>query len=150
MSDQLSPETQPQPGERPLPLPLRIALMVLACASLVMGIIGVVVPGLPTTVFILIAAWAAARSSPRLHNWLLRHKLFGPMIINWRNGGTVSRRAKWSGTVSRRAKWSATVAMAACIAILFVAASREWIAEGISVFMLLILWWLWRRPEPQH
>ncbi len=138
MPDSTSPEMPPEPGARPLALPLRIALMVLAGASLALGLIGVIVPGLPTTVFILIAAWAAAHSSPRLHAWLLRHRLFGPMIVNWRNGGTVSRRAKWS----------ATLAMAACIAILFLTASREWIAEGVSVFMLLILWWLWRRPEP--
>ncbi|MBP7566736.1 MAG: YbaN family protein [Burkholderiaceae bacterium] len=128
----------PQRAARLLALPLRVALMVLAVASLALGLIGVFVPGLPTTVFILIAAWAADRSSPRLHSWLLRHKLFGPMIMNWRNGGTVSRRAKWS----------ATLAMAVCIALLFVTASREWMAEGLSVLMLLILWWLWRRPEP--
>ncbi len=63
-----------------------------------MGVIGVIVPGLPSTVFILMAAWAAARSSPRLYRWLWFHPLFGSMLRNWANGGRVSRHAKWSAT----------------------------------------------------
>ncbi|MDO9402781.1 MAG: YbaN family protein [Polaromonas sp.] len=127
----------PQPP-RLLPLPLRWLLMAFAVASLCMGIIGIFVPGLPTTVFVLLAAWAAARSSPRMHHWLLAHRLFGPTIRNWHNGGRMSRRAKWS----------ATVMMGLCIAVLFFTTSREWLAEALTVFMLLILLWLWRRPEP--
>ena len=128
----------PHAHRAPLPRPVRWLLMGLALLSLATGIVGIFVPGLPTTVFVLIAAWAASRSSPRLHAWLLRHRVFGPMIVNWRNGGTVSRRAKWS----------ATAAMAVCIAILFFSSSRAWVAEAVSLLMLGILWWLWRRPEP--
>jgi len=62
----------------PPPAPVRWLLLALALLSLATGIVGIFLPGLPTTVFILIAAWAAARSSPRLHAWLWRHKLFGP------------------------------------------------------------------------
>ena len=128
----------PRAPLRPLPLPVRLLLLVLACVSLATGIAGIFIPGLPTTVFILIAAWAAARSSPRLYAWLLAHRLFGPMIVNWENGGAVSRRAKWS----------ATIAMAACIAIIFFTASRVWVAELVTLIMLAVLLWLWRRPEP--
>ena len=53
----------PEPLLRPLPWPVRWLLQAFAVLCLVMGAIGVVVPGLPTTVFILMAAWAAARSS---------------------------------------------------------------------------------------
>lgn len=123
---------------RPLPWLARWLLLALAALSLGLGVIGIFVPGLPTTVFVLIAAWAAARSSPRLHRWLLRQRLFGPMIRDWHHGGTVSRRAKWS----------ATAAMAVCIAILFLTTQREWLAEMVSLLMLVILVWLWRRPEP--
>ena len=103
-----------------------------------LGVIGVVVPGLPTTPFILLAAWAAARSSPRLHMWLLKHRLFGPMVRDWQHGGAVSRRAKWS----------ATIAMGICGLIIGFTAPRPWMtAVGLGC-MALVLAWLWQRPEP--
>ena len=66
----------------------------LAYASLGIGIVGIVVPGLPTVPFVLLAAFAAARGSRRLHAWLLAHRQFGPMIRDWEREGAVSRRAK--------------------------------------------------------
>ncbi|RYF53967.1 MAG: DUF454 family protein, partial [Comamonadaceae bacterium] len=65
----VSPEPQPPlpplPPHAPLPLVVRWLLLAFAALCLVMGVIGIFVPGLPTTVFILMAGWAAARSSPR-------------------------------------------------------------------------------------
>ena len=49
----------------------------------VLGAIGAVLPLLPTTPFVLVAAWCFARSSPRLHRWLLESRLFGPMLRDW-------------------------------------------------------------------
>ena len=72
----------------------------LAYVSLGIGLIAIVVPGLPTTEFILLAAWAATKSSPRLSAWLENHRLFGPILFNWRNGKIIARRAKISATVS--------------------------------------------------
>ena len=109
-----------------------------ALLCLVLGLIGVVVPGMPTTVFILMAAWAAARSSPRLHAWLLNHRLFGPLLLNWANGRTVSRRAKWS----------ATATMAVCAAIVSFTAHRAWLAVLAIACMATVLAWLWSRPLP--
>ncbi|CAA2107028.1 Inner membrane protein YbaN [Variovorax paradoxus] len=109
-----------------------------AVLCLVLGLIGVVVPGMPTTVFILMAAWAAARSSPRLHRWLLNHRIFGPLLRNWENGRTVSRRAKWS----------ATVTMAACAVIVWFTAHRVWLALLAIGCMATVLAWLWSRPPP--
>jgi len=83
------------PVHRTLPLLARWALLAFAMLCLVLGVIGVFVPGLPTTVFILMAAWAAARSSPRLHEWLWYHRLFGPMLRDWREKGAIPRRAKY-------------------------------------------------------
>ena len=54
-------------------------------------------PGLPTVPFVLLAAFAAARGSQRLHGWLLAHRQFGPMIRDWQAHGAVSRRAKRAG-----------------------------------------------------
>ena len=124
--------------ERILPAAVRYLLLVFAALCVALGIIGIFVPGLPTTVFILIAGWAAARSSPRFAAWLENHATFGPMIRDWRE----------RGAVSRRAKISATVVMAISSALLFLTASRAWVAEATTVVMAVVLMWLWRRPEP--
>ncbi|MEL6567224.1 MAG: YbaN family protein [Pseudomonadota bacterium] len=59
------------------------------------GLVGVALPLVPTTPFLLLAAFAFARSSPRLHAWLLGHKRFGPLIRNWNEHGAISRKTKW-------------------------------------------------------
>ncbi|WP_395539498.1 YbaN family protein [Neotabrizicola sp. sgz301269] len=61
---------------------------------LALGGLGVVLPVLPTTPFLLVAAACFARSSPRLHGWLLAHPLFGPPIRDWQNHGAIRPGAK--------------------------------------------------------
>lgn len=117
---------------------VRSLLRVLAVLSLCTGIAGIFIPGLPTTVFILIAGWAAARSSPRMHAWLWRHPLFGPMLLNWSQGGAVSRKAKYS----------ATAMMALCAAVLWIAPVPLWARWLACSCMAAVLTWLWLRPEP--
>ena len=126
--------------QRTLPAAVRYLLLAFAVLCVALGVIGIFVPGLPTTVFILLAGWAAARSSPRFSAWLENHATFGPMIRDWRD----------RGAVSRRAKVSASVVMAISSAILFLTASRAWVAEAITVVMAVVLMWLWRRPEPEQ
>ncbi|WP_164658735.1 YbaN family protein, partial [Pseudomonas viridiflava] len=58
----------------------RILFGLLAYVSLGIGLVAIVIPGLPTTEFILLAAWAATNSSPRLSAWLENHRLFGPIL----------------------------------------------------------------------
>jgi uncharacterized membrane protein YbaN (DUF454 family) len=121
----------------------RWAWWLLAYASLGMGIVGVFVPGLPTTVFILIAAWAATRGSRRLERRLLAHPRFGPAIRDWRQ----------HGAVSRRAKRAASLAMLGCTALLLavmvaVPSHRGWMVGLPIACMGAVALWLWRRPEP--
>lgn len=116
----------------------RALLLTLAIVSLGLAGLGLILPGLPCTEFVLLAAWAAARSSPRFHAWLLRHRLFGPMLRNWRDG----RR------VSRRAKWSASAMMLICSALLIATVPHRWAVAAAIVCMAAVQLWLWRRPEP--
>ncbi|WP_337183570.1 YbaN family protein [Shinella sp.] len=60
-----------------------------------LGIVGVFLPLLPTTPFLLVALWCFSRSSPRLERWLLEHPVLGPPLINWRREGAISARAKF-------------------------------------------------------
>lgn len=111
----------------------------LAYASLGLGLIGIVVPGLPTVPFVLLSAFAAARGSERLHRWLLAHRQFGPMIRDWQAGGAVSRRAKWM----------ALCMMTVSGLLMLLLIPDRWMAlPGIAV-MAIVGTWLWRRPEPQ-
>ncbi|ENO83882.1 membrane protein [Thauera linaloolentis 47Lol = DSM 12138] len=129
------------PPSPPAPPPLhgwrRVLLQCLAVISLGVAGVGVVVPGLPTTEFVLLAAWAAARSSPRLHGWIVRHRLFGPLLAHWQ-AGRLPRRAKWAAT--------ATMGLAATVAALTVP-HRVGVAL-LAACMAGVLVWLWRRPEP--
>ncbi len=64
----------------------------LLCVAL--GVIGAFLPVMPTVPFLLLALWAFARSSDRLHGWLLNHPRFGPPLRNWQEHGAIPARAK--------------------------------------------------------
>ena len=93
----------------------RIVLIVIGLVSLVLGAIGIVVPLLPTTPLVLLAAFAFANSSETLHQWLLDHNVFGPLIDNWQRHRAISRPAKAMAAVSMIAilmiSWLMDVAM---------------------------------------
>lgn len=72
----------------------RLTLILIGLTSLAIGAIGIFVPLLPTTPFVLVSAIAFANSSETLHQWLLDHNVFGPLIIDWREHGAISRSTK--------------------------------------------------------
>lgn len=81
---------------RPRPAWERALWVVGGLVFVAVGAVGVVVPGLPTTPMLLLAAACFARSSPRLYHWLLTNRTFGPLIADYRAGRGVSRRVKAS------------------------------------------------------
>ncbi|MBW0169976.1 MAG: YbaN family protein [Hydrogenophaga sp.] len=80
--------------QAPLSRTVRWLLWLAGTVALVLGVIGVVLPGLPTTPFVLLAAACYAKASPRLHGWLLNHRLFGPMVSDWEQHRSLTRRTK--------------------------------------------------------
>lgn len=72
----------------------RAVFLLLGFAMLSLGVIGAFLPVMPTTIFLILAAWCFGRSSPRLEAWLLGHSRFGHMLRVWRDYGAVPCRAK--------------------------------------------------------
>ena len=128
------PKAQPT---RPLPAPARWLLVAFAWLCLGLAVLGMFLPLLPTVPFLLLAAWAAARSSPRLAHWLETHPRFGPFIVDWRS----------HGVVRRRNKWKATIAMAVSAAVILLMVGFRWAAAAGIGSMATVLVWLWLRPE---
>jgi uncharacterized membrane protein YbaN (DUF454 family) len=96
----------------------RMTWLIVGCLSLVLGAIGIALPLLPTTPFILLAAFAFARSSNRLHEWLVTHDVFGSLIDNWQRHGAISQRAKVLSVVSMAAVLAISLAMAAPVVVI--------------------------------
>ena len=72
----------------------RLVLISLGWICVSLAFVGVFVPGIPTTIFLIIALWAFTKTSNKLRYWLLNHKRFGPILINWQKHRVVPRRAK--------------------------------------------------------
>lgn len=108
----------------------------LGYTSVALGVIGVALPIVPTVPFLILAAFAFARSSPRLEAKLLAHPFYGPHIRNWRD-----RRA-----ITRRAKWMATGAFAASIGFGALTLAYPWVLLP-PVIAVICLSWLWTRAE---
>jgi uncharacterized membrane protein YbaN (DUF454 family) len=109
----------------------------LAGSALLLGFIGIFVPGLPTVPFLLLAAWAAGHGWPALEAWLLNHPRWGASIRAWRE----------HGAMSRRAKWAASIMMTASAGLMYFSGAPRLITLGVALVMLTVAIWLWRRPE---
>jgi uncharacterized membrane protein YbaN (DUF454 family) len=101
------------------------------------GIAGVILPLVPTTPFLLLAAFAFARSSPRLHTWLVTHPRLGPPIDDW------SR----YGAISRRAKLTAITVMVATLAVSVILGLSTWILLAQAVAMCGAAIFILTRPD---
>ncbi|QDY69992.1 YbaN family protein [Qingshengfaniella alkalisoli] len=73
---------------------MRAAWFIFGCLSVAIGFVGAFLPLLPTVPLLILAAFCFARSSPKLHEWLLTHPIYGPHIRDWQERGAISRRAK--------------------------------------------------------
>ena len=74
--------------------PLRFLFLGLGIFFVSLGFVGIFLPILPTTPFMLLAAACFARSSPRFYQWLTTHRIFGPALRDWREHRALSRKTK--------------------------------------------------------
>jgi uncharacterized membrane protein YbaN (DUF454 family) len=102
-----------------------------------LGLLGVVLPVLPTTPFLLLAAGCFARSSPRLHGWLLAHPVFGPPIRNWEENGAISRPAKRLAVGSMAAVFAVSLVLGLSWKVL--------LAQGVLI--AVGCWFVLTRPD---
>lgn len=117
---------------------LRPLFFVAGCICVIIGIAGIMLPLLPGTVFLIIAAACFARSSRRLEAWLINHPKLGPQVIAWRK----------TGAIATRVKYIAIGSMAASYAIVWFSGAPP-IARVISgVALLACAWFVASRPVP--
>jgi len=104
--------------------------------ALVLGLIGIPLPILPTTPFLLLASACFMRGSPRFDRWLHSHPTFGPIITNWHRHGAVTR------TVKQRAYWFIAFSFALSITI----APLMWVKGLLLVILVVLITWFRRIP----
>lgn len=105
--------------------------------ALGLGAVGVVTPLLPTVPFLLLAAFCFARSSTRLHGWLLAHPTFGPPIRDWQRSGAISPKAKRLATLSICATFGVSVLLGL----------KLWVLALQAAVLAAVLVFIWRRPD---
>ncbi|MCY3694650.1 MAG: YbaN family protein [Chloroflexi bacterium] len=114
----------------------RYLLMAFGVLCLSLGAIGLVVPGLPTTIFVILAAWAFVRSCPVLHRWLLENRLFGPRLQAWYDDPTLPRAGKLAII--------AAIAISITISITLARPPAPLTLAGLAVAGFGA-WWVWFR-----
>lgn len=110
---------------------------VFGLVALGLGLAGVVLPLLPTTPFMLLAAACFAKSSPRLHDWLIGHRVFGPAIRDWRD----------HGAISARSKRMALGAMAAAFGFSVILGLGWGVLAAQGAVLVVMGSWIWTRPD---
>jgi uncharacterized membrane protein YbaN (DUF454 family) len=98
--------------------------------------LGTFVPGLPWSTPGILAAWCFGKSSLRFHNYMLNHKLFGPVIRNWSEGRVFPTMAKWFMFAS----------MDFSIVLIYWRTHNWRVCMGLSVFFALIMLWAVKLP----
>lgn len=119
--------------------PVRAVLVVVGTTTLILGVIGIVVPVLPTTPFLLVTAACYARASTRLYEWLLGQPSLGPIVAEWRR----SRR------LPPGVKPRALVAVALTFAISIILVGNLFMMILLVVIGGILGLFLWRIPTAQ-
>jgi len=115
----------------------KIILLSIGWICVGLGFIGIFVPGLPTTIFLIVALWAFTKSSKKLRVWLLNHKKFGPFLRDWQEHRVVPLRAK-----------ILMVILQTCVVIMVhYTFNNLFITIGLIVILVLVAWYVLSLPS---
>lgn len=115
----------------------RRAWRAVATLFVALGAVGAVLPVLPTTPFLIVAAWAAGKSSPELYERLRRHPTYGPALVAWQDHRVISRRAKIASLSLMALSW----------VIVWLTAPVWWVPPVVAVTLTGVGLYLATRPE---
>ena len=131
-----SPESELHPS-----LLVRVALWTCGSIALLLGIVGIFLPGLPTTPFVLVAAACYARASEPFYRWLIANPAFGPLIIEWRRHRSMPHRVKWLALT--------LMSLSICASI-WTLSAMPWLQVMLGCIGIATTIWLWRIPSRDH
>jgi hypothetical protein len=106
----------------------------------ILGVVGIVLPLLPTTPFLLVAAICFSRGSQRMHDWLINHPTLGPPIVNWQTNRTITRKIKVVALFSMAGLFGISLLLGINEKVLLLQGS---VLSVVGVF-------LWRQKEPER
>jgi uncharacterized membrane protein YbaN (DUF454 family) len=106
----------------------------------ILGVVGIVLPLLPTTPFLLVAAICFSRGSQRMHDWLINHPTLGPPIVNWQTNRTITRKIKVVALLSMAGLFGISLLLGINEKVLFLQGP---VLSVVGVF-------LWRQKEPER
>jgi uncharacterized membrane protein YbaN (DUF454 family) len=110
---------------------------ILGCLCLVMAYIGVITPGIPYSPFVVASAFCFARSSERMHNWIMNNKLFGPVLRNWSE----------KRVFPTYGNWAMFITMDISLIILWFTTYNWKLVAGVGLGMALCAVWALRFPS---
>lgn len=110
--------------------------LILGFICLGMAYVGLVLPGIPFSIFLVGAAYCFAKSSKRMHDWLYNHKYFGPFLTNW-----VQKKV-----FPTKGKYAMVLVMASSLAFLWFTTENIKAVAWSGGFMALVALWAWRYP----
>jgi uncharacterized protein len=112
--------------------PLRAVLFTVGVISLILGVVGIFLPVLPTTPFVLLSAWCFVKSSPKAHKWLYEQPYIGAALGDWERNRSISRQAKLSALI--------TIAVSA--GMMWWRVESLWLKVGVSAILATVSVWI--------
>lgn len=116
----------------------RSMFIIAGLAACLCGIVGVVLPLVPTTPFLLLSAFCFSKSSNTLHQWLLSQPLLGGVINDWEQSGVIALKTKII---------ACTILIAMVAAALLIGDYAYWTIASVTTVSILVLSFIWSRPR---
>ena len=115
----------------------KILLLSLGWLCVGLAFLGIFLPGMPTTIFLIIALWAFAKSSKKFHAWLLNHKRFGPLLRNWET----------HKVVPKKAKITMVVLQTLVVIMVHYTFNNIFVTIGLIIILILVAWYVLSLPS---